>query len=88
MKRCCPSLPARVSRPVGVLRSVTYEKPIDHDDATSVGDGLLMVHTLTGGPRRLRLPGGPAVDLVLPPRSTTVLDAATGAVLLGSDPSP
>lgn len=60
----------------------------DHDDATSVGDGLLMVHTLAGGPRRLRLPGGPAVDLVLPPRSTTVLDAATGAVLLGSAPSP
>jgi hypothetical protein len=60
----------------------------DHDDATSIGDGLLMVHTLAGGRRRLRLPGGPEVAIDLPPRSTTVLDAATGAVLLGSDPSP
>ena len=54
----------------------------DHDDATLLGDGLLMIHTLTGGPRTLSLPGGRSVHLALPARSTTVLDAATGLVLL------
>jgi hypothetical protein len=55
----------------------------DHDDATMVGDGLLMVHTLTGGPRTLRLPGGKTLTTTLPPRSTTVFDAQTGEELLG-----
>lgn len=55
----------------------------DHNDATMMGDGLLMIHTLDGGARNLRLPGGQALALTLPPRSTTVLDAETGAVLLG-----
>lgn len=59
----------------------------DHDDATAVGDGLLLVHSLTGGPRRLRLPAGPTIEILLPPRSTTVLDAETGSVLLGPDHS-
>jgi len=56
----------------------------DHDDATTLGDGLLMVHTLHGGPRTLRLPGGKTISVTLPPRSTTVYDAQTGAVLLGA----
>ncbi|MBA4137074.1 MAG: hypothetical protein C0518_07140 [Opitutus sp.] len=55
----------------------------DHNDATTLGDGLVMIHTLTGGPREIRLPSGPVVSLTLPPRSTTLLDAETGAVLLG-----
>ncbi len=55
----------------------------DHNDATTLGDGLLMIHTLPGGPRQIRLPAGPSLMLNLPPRSTTVLDATTGAVLLG-----
>lgn len=55
----------------------------DHDDATTMGDGLLMVHTLAGGPRTLRLPGGKTLSVTLPPRSTTVFDAQTGVVLLG-----
>lgn len=54
----------------------------DHNDATSLGDGLLMVHTLHGGARRLRLPGGAEIAINLAPRSTTVLDARTGAILL------
>ncbi len=54
----------------------------DHDDATTLGDGLLMVHTLNGGPRTLRLPGGRTLSVTLPPRSTTVFDAATCANLL------
>lgn len=55
----------------------------DHNDATMLGDGLLMVHTLDGGPRQLRLPGGRLVDITLPARSSTVLDAQTGEILLG-----
>ncbi len=56
-----------------------------HDDVTTLGDGLLMIHSLTGGPREVHLPGGRALKLVLPPRSTTVLDATDGRVLLGPD---
>ena len=55
----------------------------DENDATMLGDGLLMIHTLNGGSRTLRLPGGPTIARTLPPRSTTVFDAQTGAVLLG-----
>jgi hypothetical protein len=56
----------------------------DHDDATMLGEGLLMVHTLAGGPRRLHLPGGRIVDVTLPPRSTTVFDAENGAPVLSA----
>ena len=54
----------------------------DHNDATMMGDGLVMVHTLAGGARSLRLPGGKTISVTLPPRSTTVFDAATGAPVL------
>jgi len=40
------------------------------------------VHTLTGGPRSLRPPGGPTIECELPPRSTTVFKAADGTILL------
>jgi hypothetical protein len=55
----------------------------DHNDATTVGDGLVLINTLTGGQREIHLPSGPRVSLQLPPRSTTLLDATTGHVLLG-----
>jgi hypothetical protein len=55
----------------------------DHDDATLFGDSLLMVHTLDGGPRTLRLPGGATFNAHLPPRSTTVFDGVTGEIRLG-----
>ncbi len=54
----------------------------DHNDVTTLGDGLLMVHTLEGGSRTLRLPDGPTLSVTLPPRSTTVFDATSGAPLL------
>ena len=49
-----------------------------------LGEGLLMVHTLDGGPRRLHLPGGRTVEVTLPPRSTTLFDAENGAPMLSS----
>ena len=42
----------------------------DHNDATMMGDGLIMIHTLTVG-RALRMPHGGTISLTLPPRSTT-----------------
>jgi len=54
----------------------------DHDETTLLGNGLLVVHTLTGGPRSLRPPGGPTIECELPPRSTTVFKAADGTILL------
>ena len=75
----CPTAPS-VLRALG--RRAGCHVINDHDDATMMGDGLLMVHTLDGGARTLRLPGGKTVSVTLPSRSTTVFDAATGAVLL------
>ena len=70
----------------GILRSLGRRAGChvinDHDDTTLLGDGLLLVHTLDGGPRTLRLPGGRNISAPLPPRSTTVFDAETGRVLL------
>lgn len=55
----------------------------DHDDITLLGAGLLVVHTVAGGERSLRIPGGPTVKVTLPPESTTAFDAETGELVLG-----
>lgn len=77
----CPNSP-------GVLRALGRRAGChvmnDHDDATIHGDGLLMVHTADGGARTLRLPNGKILPITLPPRSTTIFDAHSGAVLLGN----
>lgn len=54
-----------------------------HAETTLIGSGLIIPHTITGGPRRLQLPGGPVIQTELPPRSTTVFDGRTGERLLG-----
>jgi hypothetical protein len=76
----CPTSPA-VLRALGKRAGCHVIN--DRADATTLGDGLLMVHTLTGGARTLRLPNGQTLSVTLPARSTTVYDAQTGAVLLG-----
>jgi hypothetical protein len=55
----------------------------NRNDATLVGDGLIMLHTLDGGERTLRLQSGGERRITLAPRSTTVIDAETGDTLLG-----
>jgi hypothetical protein len=55
------------------------------DETTLLGNGLLVVHTVAGGARHLRLPGGRTVTASLPPRSTTVFDSRTGDVLLAAE---
>ncbi len=54
-----------------------------HPETTLIGHGLIIPHTVTGGPRRLQHPGGPLIETELPPRSTTVFDGMTGERLLG-----
>ncbi len=54
----------------------------ERDDTTLHGAGMLVVHTVEGGPRTLRLPSGATIERDLPPRSTTVFDARTGEALL------
>jgi len=54
------------------------------DDTTLLGCGLLVVHTVGGGPRRLKLPGGDVIKTTLTPRSTTVFDSDSSEVLLQS----
>lgn len=53
----------------------------DHDDTTLLGQDLLVVHTLEGGSRKLRLPVGGVITADLPPRSTTVFDANDGRLI-------
>ncbi len=53
------------------------------NETTMVGAGLLVVHTLSGGPRSLLTPEGVEIEAELPPRSTVVFDAVTGERLLG-----
>lgn len=55
----------------------------DHTEVTLIGDGLIIPHTIEGGPRRLQWPGGPVIEIELPPRSTTIFDGLTGTRLLG-----
>jgi hypothetical protein len=57
----------------------------DGGDSVIAGSGLVIIHSLTGGDRTIRLRNGKAVPTKLPPRSTTVFDAESGASLLPGD---
>jgi hypothetical protein len=54
----------------------------DDDDVLHSGNGVLWIHTAIGGDRKLTLRNGKQVALKLSPRSTTILDNETGALLL------
>ncbi len=54
----------------------------DSDDTTLLGCGLLVIHSVSGGERVIRMPEGQTFSLELRPRSTTVMDAVTGQILL------
>lgn len=54
----------------------------DAGDTVLCGGGILAVHTLPGGRRRLALRNGRNLTLTLAPRSTTLLDSESGRVLL------
>lgn len=54
----------------------------DDGDPLGAGNGVLWLHSKEGGARRIRLRDGREVRLDVAPRSTVVLDEATGARLL------
>lgn len=51
-------------------------------DVIHAGGGIVCLHTATGGERDLLLRNGKRLRITLPPRSTQLYDAQTGAVLL------
>ena len=51
-------------------------------DVIHAGGGVVCVHSLDGGPHELKLKSGKTVRLSLPPRSTTLYDAESGATLI------
>jgi hypothetical protein len=54
----------------------------DSGDVVHCGGGILAVHTLTGGERRLALKNGKVVKTALQPRSTVLFDSESGQELL------
>jgi len=54
----------------------------ENGDVVYSGSGILSVHTLQGGTRRLKLKNGKDFVVQLPPRSTTYFDSDTGELLL------
>ena len=60
----------------------------DRNDAVLATSRLLMVHTVDGGRRSLRLRNGKAIEVTLPPRSTQLFDAETGKATPFGPPDP
>ena len=58
----------------------------DHNDFTYVNSGIMLIHTLEGGPRTIHLRNGKDLQLELPAKSNPVLDASTGKPLLKEIP--
>jgi hypothetical protein len=54
----------------------------DGKDVFHEGGGLLMMHTKTGGSKKIRLQNGNEIDLNLKPETTIYLDSDTGEILL------
>ncbi len=54
----------------------------ESNDFTYCNTGLLMIHVKEGGKREIKLKNGKAIDLDLPDRSTTLMDAVTGKIIL------
>jgi hypothetical protein len=54
----------------------------ESDDTTLLGCGLLVIHSVPGGERVFGMPEGQTFSVELRPRSTTVMDAVTGRILL------
>ena len=76
------SLPPLNDRLLGhIFREAGAHIYVSPGDVVHAGGGILCLHTVTGGSREVRLRGGMTMALNLAPRSTTLLDSQTGAVL-------
>ena len=58
----------------------------DQNDFTYINSGIMLIHTLEGGPRTIHLRNGKDLQLELPAKSNAVLDASTGEPLLKEIP--
>jgi hypothetical protein len=65
-----------------ILRSAGVHLYQDQGDITYAANGMLSLHTLEGGRRKVTLRNGHELDFTLKPKSTILLDAATGEKLL------
>ncbi len=65
-----------------ILRSAGCHIYSDAGDVLHISQPLLLIHTKSGGERVIRLPDGRSIAVRLDPRSTVLIDRATGARLL------
>jgi len=71
-----------------LLRTILHQTPAhryttENTDVVYAGNGIITLHTVTGGPREVTLRNGTTVSLLLPSEPTTLLlDAETGESLL------
>jgi hypothetical protein len=54
----------------------------ENGDAIHIGGGILVVHTLAGGQRNIKLLNGKEINTELKPKSTAIFDNETGEELL------
>ncbi|EDY83224.1 hypothetical protein VDG1235_2849 [Verrucomicrobiia bacterium DG1235] len=78
------SLPSKETEPFrSILQHCGAHSYGEPDAVFYGGSGMLVMHTLTGGPREIRLPNREPVQLDLPAGpATVILDSETGEVLL------
>ncbi len=70
-----PILPADWRR---IARAAGAHVYFDTDDILHAGGGLVLIHTLRGGRKELRLRWGQKLQLEMPAKSSWIFDAATG----------
>jgi hypothetical protein len=66
-----------------IFRAAGAHLYVETGDIIHAGGGLVLLHTKSGGARELKLRGGRAVQVQMPPKSSWVFDAQSGAKLLG-----
>lgn len=78
------SLPSKQTKPIQLLLKAAGGHIYGEPDAFFYGgNGVLVMHTLTGGPREIHLRNGDTLNLDLPEGPNTVfLDADTGSILM------
>ncbi len=64
------------------LRAAGAHIYVDGDRPVHVGGGLLLIHDKDGGAARVHLRNGSTLEVTIPPKSSLIFDARTGARLL------
>lgn len=66
-----------------IVREAGAHAYVPTGDVVHAGGGILCLHSQHGGSRTIRLRNGTQVSAALQPRSTTIYDSDSGALLLG-----